>query len=222
MNRDRGDVDLRNVIDPDRGGCADRGDANRKIGEAAAVQHMIGGKRLDLAGRAIDPDPRTHLEGMTFDTALELLIAVVRQPHRPAREEHRRQGHIERERRVIASAEAAAKMSEIGVDARRLERRARLAEQIGDSIGRLVRRLHAEHEFELSRFRAVPGEPAFRLEEHRIDGLRLELAIEHQQVRIFRRKAGADLLAIGRSLGVGALIVLCERRPDRKRRGLEF
>ena len=84
MQRDRGDIDFRNVVDADRGGGADDRHGGRKIGEAAAIQHVIGGEGADLAGRAIDADPRAHLEGVALDAALELLIAVVRQPDRPA------------------------------------------------------------------------------------------------------------------------------------------
>ena len=79
-------------------------------------------KALDLAGRPIDADPRAHLEGMPLDAALELLIAVVRKPDRAAGKEHRRQRDVERERRVVASAESAADIGELRVDARRLER----------------------------------------------------------------------------------------------------
>ena len=83
---------------------------------------MVGGKCGDLAGRAVDPDSRAHLEGMALDAALELLIAVMREPHRLAGKEHRRQRDIEHERRVVASAETAADIGELGVDMRRLER----------------------------------------------------------------------------------------------------
>ena len=121
MQRDGGDVDLRNVVDADRGGRGDGCDAGREIGEAAAVEHMVRGESLDLAGRAVDADARAHLEGMALDAALELLIAVMRQPHRLAGKEHRRQRHIEHERRVIAAAEAAADIGELGVDVRGLE-----------------------------------------------------------------------------------------------------
>ena len=95
----------------------------RKIGEAAAIQHMVGGECADLAGRAIDADPRAHLEGVPLDAGLKLLIAVMGEPDRPAGKEHRRQRDIERERRVVAPAEAAAHIGELRVDARRLERR---------------------------------------------------------------------------------------------------
>ncbi len=151
MQRDRGDVDLRNVVDADaRRSAADGRDVGRIVGEAAAIQDVIGGEGADLAGRAVDADPRAHLEGVTLDAALELLIAVVGEPHRPAGKEHRRQRNIERERRMVAPAEAAAHIGELRVDARRLEGRARLAEHEGDGLGGLVRRLHAEHELELA------------------------------------------------------------------------
>ena len=106
---------------------------------------------------------------------------------------------------MVASAESAADIGKLGVDARRLERRARLAQQVRDRFSGLVGRLHAEHELEVLSPAVVPGEAAFRLEKHRIDGLRFEFAVEHQQRRIVRRKLGADLLAIGRGLGVRRL-----------------
>ena len=52
---------------------------------------MVRGEGPDLAGGAINPDTRAHLEGVAFDATLELLIAVMGQPHRPGGEEHRRQ-----------------------------------------------------------------------------------------------------------------------------------
>ena len=100
-------------------------------------------------------------------------------------------------------------------DVRRLERSPRVAEHVGKRFSGLVRRLHAEHELEVFGARVVPGEPAFRLEKHRVDGLRFEFAVEHQQRRIGRGKFGADLLAIGRGLGVGRPGLDRERRPYR-------
>ena len=95
----------------------DDGDAGRKIRKAAAVEHMVGGEGDHLAAGAIDADPRAHLEGVPFDAALELLVAVMRQPDRAAGEKHRRQRDIERKRRVVPPAEAAADIGELRVDA---------------------------------------------------------------------------------------------------------
>ncbi len=108
MQRDRRDIDLRNVVDAERGGGADRRHLGRKVGEAAAVQHVVGGECLNLAGRPIDADPRAHLEGVPLDARLELLIAIVGEPDRATGKEHRRQRDVERERRVVAAAESAA------------------------------------------------------------------------------------------------------------------
>ncbi len=200
MQRDRGDIDFRDVVDADRRGGGDGRHVGRIVGEAAAIENMVGGECLHHAGRPIDPDPRVHLEGMPLDPALKLLIAVVGEPDRPARKEHRRERDIERKGRMVAAAEAAAHIGELRVDARRLEGRARLAQHERDRLRDLVRRLHPEHEFEILAAGVVPGDAAFRLEKHRIDGLGLELAIQHQQGRILRGKLGADLLAVGRSL----------------------
>ena len=57
MQRDGGNIDFRNVINADRGGRTDNRHAGRIIGEAAAIQDMVRGEGLDLAGRAINPDP---------------------------------------------------------------------------------------------------------------------------------------------------------------------
>jgi len=75
---------------------------------------MIGGKSTDLAGRAIDADARAHLEGVTLDAALKLLIAVMGQPHRTAGQEDCSQRDIEREGGMVASTEPAAHIGKQG------------------------------------------------------------------------------------------------------------
>jgi hypothetical protein len=70
---------------------------------------------------------------------------------------------------VIASAETAAAVGEIVIDACRLEGRLRIAEQIGDRFRRFVRRLHAHNKFEVLAVRVIPGKAAFRFEKHWID-----------------------------------------------------
>ena len=91
-----------------------------EIGEAAAIQYVVGGERDNLAARAIDPDPRVYFECVPFDARLELLIAVVGEPDRTIREEHPCQRNVQRERGMVASAESAADIGELSVDARRL------------------------------------------------------------------------------------------------------
>src|SRR6202011_3315664 len=129
-----------------------------------AIQHVVSGECMDLAGRPIDADPRTHLDWVALDAALKLLIAILGKSNRPVGEKHRRQCNVEHERSVVASAEPAADIGELRVDARRLERGAGLAEKERDRRRGLVGRLHAEYELELIRLLIVPGETAFRLE----------------------------------------------------------
>src|SRR6476660_3196180 len=129
---------------------------------------MIGGKSTDLAGRAIDADARAHLEGVTLDATLKLLIAVMGQPYRTAGQEDRGQRDIVRERGMVASTESAAHIGKQGFYVRWLERSPRVAEHVCKCFSVLVRRLHAEHELEVFGARIVPAEPAFRLEEHRV------------------------------------------------------
>jgi hypothetical protein len=54
------------------------------------------------------------------------------------------------------------------------------AQEIANRFDRLLRRLHADHEFKRSAATVIPGKTGFGLEKHRIDGLRLELALEDQ------------------------------------------
>src|SRR6266851_6257400 len=110
------------------------------------MQHVIGGKSADLAGRAIDADAGAYRESVTLDAALKLLIAVLRQPDRSAGQEDRGQCDIERERGMVASAESAAHIGKQGFDVRRLERSPRVAQHLRKRFSGLVRRLHAEHE----------------------------------------------------------------------------
>ena len=117
---------------------------------------------------------------------------------------------------MIAPAERATEIGELGIDARGLERSSGLAEQERNRLGGLVGRLNPEHEFEAFVFPVVPAEPAFRFQKHRVDRLGLEDTVEHQQGRIFRIEFGADLLAINRGLAIGRQGLLGEGRPDRK------
>src|SRR5262249_30151506 len=174
-----------------------------------------------LAGRPIDADARAHLEGVPLDSRLKLLETVVGEPHRTVGEEHRRQRDIKWERRVVASAESPAAISKISVDAGRLESRQGVAEQIGDRFRGLVRRLRADDELEVFAAGVIPGKAAFRLEKHRIDRLRLEFAIEHQQRRVVGCEFRADFFAIARRFRIGLPGGSREARPDRTSRAFE-
>ena len=120
----------------------------------------------------------------------------MRKPDRTARKEHRGESDIERKRRVIAPAEAAADIGKLRVDAPGLERRARFAQEIGDRLRRLVRGLHAEHELEGAVARVIPDEPTLGLEKHRVHRLGLEFALEHQEVRLVILQLCAGLLTV--------------------------
>src|ERR1700682_2098723 len=146
---------------------------------------MIRGESLDLAGCAIDPDLRAHLDRMAFDAALKLLITIMRQPDRPGGEKHRRQCDVKHEWRMVASAETAAYIGELRVDAGGLERRTSFSQQERNRLRGLVGRLNAEHELKFIALPVVPAETTFRLKKHRVNGLGLEGAVEHQQCRFF-------------------------------------
>ena len=75
---------------------------------------------------------------MSLDAALKLLEAVMRQPDRLAWKEYGRQSHVERKRRVVTSAKAAADIGKAPVDACWPDSRFGLAEHEGHRTGRLV------------------------------------------------------------------------------------
>ena len=216
VQRHRGHVDLRDVVDADGRRRRHGGDVRREVPEAAAVEDVVRREGRDLARPAVDPDPGVHLEGVAFDAALELLEAVMRQADGAAGKEDRRQRDVEDERRVVAPSEAAAHIGEVGLDVLGLERGLGLAQQGGDRLRALVGRLDAEHEFQLAALAVVPAETAFGLEEHRVDRLGLEASVQHQKVRICFRQFGADLLAVLGRLAVGLCRLLGEGLPDRE------
>ena len=98
VERIRGDVDFRDIVNAERDVSGDGRHTDRKIREAAAIQRMVSGESDDLAGRPINPDLRADLEGVPLDPRLKLLVAVVREPDRTIGEEHRRQRDVKRER----------------------------------------------------------------------------------------------------------------------------
>ena len=221
VERIGGDVDFRDIVNADRHVGGDRRHTDRKIGEAAAIQRVVGGEADDFAGRPIDPHPGADLEGVPLDPRLKLLEAVVREPDRTIGEEHRRQRDVKRERRMVASAESAAAIGRIGVDAHWLHGRLGLAEQICDRAGDLEGRLRADDKLEGLARPIEPGKAAFRLEKHRVDRLGLEFAVQHQKRRIVRREFSPDPLAVLRSFGIGLPGRDREPRPYRLARVLE-
>ena len=208
-------INLRGIVNAERGESADGRHLARKIGQASTVQHMVRGKSDDLAGRPIDPDLRPHFKGVSFDPQLKLLEAVVGEPDGTIREEHPRQRDVERERRVVASAESAAARRAIGADMRGLEGRLGIAEQIRDRCRYLGGRLHADNQIKVLASGVIPGKPAFRLKSHRVDRLRLEFAVQHQKCRIFRIELGANLFAVACRHGIGRPARHREARPYR-------
>ena len=81
VERKRGDVDFRDIVDAERRVGGDGRHVGGKIREAAAVQRVVSGESDDLAGRAINPDLRAHLEGVPLDPGLKLIEAVVGEPN---------------------------------------------------------------------------------------------------------------------------------------------
>ena len=215
MQRHGGYIDLRDFINAQRGGSADVRHIGRIIREAAAVEDVIGSEGQHLAAGPIDADRGAYLERVPLDAALELLVAVVREPHRAAGKKHCRQRDIEWEGRVIAAAKAAADISELGIDGRWLEGLPCFTQQEPNRGGGLVWRLHPEHELQDLAVQVVPGKTAFRLEEHRVDRLGLEFPVEHEYGGIVLGQEPSDLLAIDGTFRIGCPFIGRDGPPDR-------
>src|SRR5204862_7822167 len=115
-------------IDADRHLGADLRNCAREIGEAAAIQYVVGGECDNLAARAIDPDLRVYFECVPLDAHLKLLIAAIGKPDRTIRQEYPRQRNPQRERGMIASDESATDIGKLSVHARRRDGSAGFAE----------------------------------------------------------------------------------------------
>ena len=136
MPRHGRDVDLGNVIDPDRGGGADERDGGGEIGEAAAVEILVGDERGDAAAAAVHRHAAPRRNGMALDAELELVVAVVGEAHRTVRREQPGQRDIERIDGVVLAAEGAADIGAMRDDlADRL-----LGRILGDELGDAARR----------------------------------------------------------------------------------
>ena len=203
------------MVNANRAGSAGNRHAGRIVRKAATIQDMVGGERYHFPARPIDTDLCAHLEGVPLNSTLELLIAIMREPDRAAGKEHGRQGDIERKRSVIASAKSTPDIGELSVYGRRLERRLGFAQKKSNRSGGLVRRLHAQHQLEILAGGIVPRETAFRLEKQRVNGLGLELAVEHQQGRSAACELRADFLTVSRAFGINCPLSDRERLPDR-------
>jgi hypothetical protein len=54
------------------------------LASPAAVEHLVGREGLDAAGLPVDADAGLDPVGVPLDAGLELLVAVVGEPDRPA------------------------------------------------------------------------------------------------------------------------------------------
>ena len=196
MPHHRGDVDLGYVVDADRGGGADKGDRGREIGEAAAVEILVGGEGGDAAGRAVYRHAAARADRVALDAELELIVAIVGETHRAVGREQAGQGDVELVDGVVLAAEGAAHIGAMRDDLADRLVGGILRDERRHAGGRLLRRLHADHELELARTAVVPGKPGLRLHEHLVDRLGLERAIEHETVGTGRVDLGADLVAV--------------------------
>ena len=159
MPRHRRHVDLGDVVDADRGGGADEGDRGREIGEAATVEILVGGERGDAAARAVDRHPAARADRVALDAELELIETVIGETHRAVGREQPGQGDVELVDGVVLAAEGAAHIGAMRDDRADGLVGGILRNQRRHAGGRLLGRLHADHELELAGAAVVPGAP---------------------------------------------------------------
>ena len=123
---------------------------------------------------------------------------------------------------MVAPAETPAEVGEVEVHVRRTERRLRRAEENAKRACDLVGRLDTNDELQLTLVGVEPREARLRLQEHRIHGLGLEAAVEHEQVRIVGAKAFPDFLPEGGRRRIGPPSRNGQGCPDRATAGFEL
>ena len=135
----RGHVDLRNVVDADRGGRGHQTDAGGIVGEPTAFADQIGRVGDKLPRPSIDAKLACDLKGMALQTGLELFETIIGQANRCVCGKHTGHRDIKREDRMIAAAEAAADRSAMRNDAFHAQIAASVADQLSDRRRRILR-----------------------------------------------------------------------------------
>ncbi|EDT01222.1 hypothetical protein BamIOP4010DRAFT_5269 [Burkholderia ambifaria IOP40-10] len=211
-DRDRREVALREVVDRLRGRRADHRDRRREVRAPAAIRLEVALERLQEARVAIDRDPVMHLERVTLQRRLELLVAIVREPHRAAVRVQRADEAVERHVAVIlrAVADRVARMHE-----QLLHREAAFRDHRGRVLRHFERRLGRHDEVHRLRRGVVPAVRVVGFERGGIDRLRVVLAVEHEPVRRRAIEFGGDLAGQEHPLLV-ELAVFLAVRPDRQ------
>ena len=152
-----------------------------------------------------------HLERVTFQRGLELLVAIVRQTHRTAVRIHRSHKAVERHVEVILRAvtDRVARMHE-----QVLHRKRALRDHAGRALHDFGRRLGRHHHVQRLARAVVPAVHVVGFERGRVDRLRVVLAFHHEPVRRRTIEFLLDLSGVEHALLV-ELAVLLAIRPDR-------
>ncbi len=170
------------VIDRLRGGGAHHRHRGREVGAAAAVGLEIALEGLEQAGLPVHRDAVAHLEGVALDRGLELLVAVVGQPHRLAVGVKR--GHQAVEGKVVVILGAVANgIAGMDEHLRDRERALGLGQHLRRALADFDGRLGRHHHVQRLGGGVIPAVGVVGLERGGVDRLRVVLALQHQPVR---------------------------------------
>ena len=136
----------------------------------AAVEDHVDGKSLDIA-LIVHRQFLGQIAGVALEPHLELFKAVIGEADRLAAPIDRGDGEIEGEDRLVAPAEAAARIAGDQIDRVHRHRQFALGEHGQGAAYVVFRRLGADHQVQGPRPRIVPSEAALRLHEHGVHGL---------------------------------------------------
>ena len=174
-----GQIALRQIVDGLRCGGADHGDGWRKILAPAAVGDHVRAEGLDHPALALHRHGVVHAELVPLEAGLELLEAVVRQPHRQPIAIGGGRETIERHVVVIFRA-VADRVEWVQIEP--LQAEPAFAQHLGRLFRHLLRRLGGHDQMQLLFLGVIPAVGVVRLQRRRVDGLRDIIARQHQPV----------------------------------------
>ncbi|MCY1401844.1 hypothetical protein D9M71_169690 [compost metagenome] len=188
----RGQVALRQVVDGLRGGSPHGGYRGAVVDAAAAVDVHVGTEDLERQVVLLHRQLVVHVEGVTLDAALELLVAVIGQAHRHAVAVHGGQGGVEDEDVVVLGA---VPHGVAGVHVQPGDLEARRRQHVRGLLSHFEGALGGHDKMQGAGGRVVPAVAVVRFQGGRLDGLGLEALVEDQPA--FRRIGQLRLHLLG-------------------------
>lgn len=176
--RDGRNVGFREIIDRLCGSRAHLRDREGKVCAAAAIEVVEHLQDFEQAALTVSHDGHVHFDGVTFYAELELLVAVVGQPHRQAVPVEACRECVERKDGMIFGTVPDGSARE---QLDRLDRESLVAlDHQRRNAGDLIRRLCAHDQVQRTRPGIIPCIAVVRLQRARINRLRKAVSFQYQ------------------------------------------